>query len=86
MILLKKVDCAVVRVDSVSQQLKERNQEMKWLLMMVLVISVSTTPYRKTVEHKFAKRIDNIVQPLVSISVKLEVITKKMENPRKIRS
>lgn len=43
-------------------------------------------PYRKTVEHKFAKRIDNIVQPLVSINVKLEVITKKMENPRKIRS
>ncbi len=53
---------------------------MKWLLMVVLVLSVSTTPYRKTEEHKFAKSIDDIVQPLDSISMKLEVITKKLED------
>ena len=75
-----KVHSAVVRVDSVAQQLKERSQEMKWLLMTVLLLRVSTIPYRKTEEHKFAKRIDEIIQPLDYISLKLEANTKKLKD------
>lgn len=75
-----KVLSAVVRVDSVAQQLKERSQEMKWLLMTVLLLRVSTPLYRKTEEHKFAKRIDEKIQPLDFFSLKLEANTKKLKD------
>lgn len=53
---------------------------MKWLLMMVLVLSVSNTQVKKSAEQKFVKHINAIVQPLDSISAKLDGISKKIKD------